>query len=253
MCHPALVEMAEIVHFGLQCLVPFASSCSQSNLSLKSLRRVQVLPWAGVSQYNFVWWEFSNFIVQWNSSFPVFPGLSTNSIDLLMAQQCPFPTPGSGGPCGTAFRLCWVIWQGTVAQKTHTFSVLFFFNIFPRLNFHQLFLLVAHGKHFCFREGRLLSASIFLKVNSTGTTFWKHLKLNLSQNSTTSSLGWLKSAAERLLACLSFQYIPALENCLTLGGNHLYVYKWSTWGWLTPLWCCPWVRVNSRRFGENSD
>lgn len=106
--------------------------------------------------------------------------------------------------------------------------------------------LVAYQRWFCFQEGRLLSASFPLKVNSTGTALWKRLKLNLSQDSHHQPPRWFISVAERLPASLSFLYSPDLENQLALGGSHLFVHKRSTWGWLTALCCYSWVRVNSR-------
>ena len=102
--------------------------------------------------------------------------------------------------------------------------------------------LVTYRRWFYFQKDRLFPASFPLQVNSTGTTLGKRLKL-CHRIPTISPLGWLVSVAERLPACLSLSYSPALENQLSPGGNHLFVHKRSTWGWLTALCCYSWVTV----------
>lgn len=76
-------------------------SCSQTNLSLKSLRRVQTLPWLGVSQYNFVWggnslkhsWEMKSLLhnLSWIEHWPHGPPYGLT-----------LPSPQAGGR-----KACW--------------------------------------------------------------------------------------------------------------------------------------------------
>lgn len=125
------------------------------------------------------------------------------------------------------------------------------FNTFPRPSSPQLCSYFPGGvlKVFLF-SGRLHFPSRW----TTQVLLFENIRnLICRRIPTISPLGWLISVAERLLACLSFPYSPALQNRLALGGNHFFVHKRSTWGWLTALCCYPWVRVNSRWCRETSN
>lgn len=110
--------------------------------------------------------------------------------------------------------------------------------------------LVVYQSCFFPQEGTSLSVSFSLKVNRIGTTLWKHLKLNLLQDSHHQPPQVAHICSWEIVS-LSFLYRPALEKPACSGWKSFA--SPYTWGWLTALSCYFWVGVNLRWCRETSN
>lgn len=223
-------------------------NCSQSNLSLKSLRRVQTLFWLWVSQYNFVWggnsikpsWEmkflFHN--LSWSEHWPHGP---------LYDLTLPLPQAMVKALWDAILNLCKHL-TVSLGMKPQFCTV---FNTFCGPNTPQFCSSFPCGlpEVIFSQEGTSLSVPFSLKVNSIGTTLWKHLKLNLLQDSHHQPPQVAHICSWEIVSLL-FLCRPALENQLVEWKPFACPY---TWEWLTALSCCSWVRVNLRWCRETSN
>lgn len=113
--------------------------------------------------------------------------------------------------------------------------------------------LVAYWRWFCFQEGRSLSASFPLKVNSTGTALWKYLKLNLSQDSHHQPPRVAHVCSWEIACLLIVPVQPCLGKPACSGWKPFVCPQMVYLRWLTALCCYSWVRVNSRWCRETSN